>query len=1001
MVKSTYKAGVQKVHLLRKAIIKRGITVMLKSKKLKKLITVALTVILVIALSAGTSILVNKKGSVQSSVTVKNGLSAYELAVKNGYNGTVKDWLDSLNGKSAYQLAVSAGYNGTENEWAQSLNALVSSGVQSIKTACFNSAGQLVITLSDGTELNLGNAVGKNGADGKNGIDGKDGVNGKDGINGKDGSDGKNGINGTDGVSISGAAVNESGELVLSFSNNKTVNVGKVVGATGIKGDKGDQGEQGIQGIQGEKGDKGDTGATGATGAKGDKGDKGDQGEQGIQGIQGEKGDAGATGATGAKGDKGDKGDQGEQGIQGIQGEKGEKGDIGATGATGAKGDKGDKGDSITDISITGSTMTVKLSTGRTFTFENIRGADGKDGISPKIRINAETGLWEISEDDGENWTSTAVSALGTKGDKGDTGDKGEKGDKGDKGEQGIQGEKGETGAQGEQGIQGIQGIQGVQGEKGEDGISPKIKINPITNEWEISTDNGLTYVSTEIKATGAKGDKGDQGIQGEKGETGATGAAGAKGEKGDKGAQGEQGMQGIQGIQGAQGEKGEKGDKGDKGEQGIQGIQGIQGAQGEKGDKGADGVSVTGVTINEDNKLVITLSEGDPIIIDKSVVGADGKDGNGISKVTLTEDFCLVFDYTDGTSSDKIGPIKGSDGANGIDGLTPILTLDNESGDLSVKYGENGEVTLLGNIKGIKGDKGDKGDAGAKGSNGVDGKSAYELYIAAHPEYTGTQEEWLAALKGEKGDTGRGIESVTLNSENELIINYTDGSTQNLGKLFNDNYVTTDQLNFTYKLLETGTYEITGLSERGSELSVLKIPEKIDGIKVTNIGYKAFYVNTKITSVTIPNTVTTIDEIAFFQCRNLTTVNIPNSVKIIKNRAFGGCESLTLTIPDSVEEIDDGFAAMKKGSVDLGDKSKWVVKNCRISNMIYSSRYSAWETGSYVTNYEINTILGDISDNESLLYGSLDLYNCTFGPYTVSGTANKISIDCPILVRK
>ena len=55
----------------------------------------------------------NKKGSVQSSVTVKNGLSAYELAVKNGYNGTVKDWLDSLNGKSAYQLAVSAGYKDT------------------------------------------------------------------------------------------------------------------------------------------------------------------------------------------------------------------------------------------------------------------------------------------------------------------------------------------------------------------------------------------------------------------------------------------------------------------------------------------------------------------------------------------------------------------------------------------------------------------------------------------------------------------------------------------------------------------------------------------------------------------------------------------------------------------------------------------------------------------------------------------------------------------------
>ena len=98
---------------------------------------------------------------------------------------------------------------------------------------------------------------------------------------------------------------------------------------------------------------------------------------------------------------------------------------------------------------------------------------------------------------------------------------------------------------------------------------------------------------------------------------------------------------------------------------------------------------------------------------------------------------------------------------------------------------------------------------------------------------------------------------------------------------------------------------------------------------------------------------------------------------------------------------MDDGFVAMKKGSVDLGDKSKWVVKNCRISNMIYSTRDNAWSTDSYVTNYEINTILGNISDNESLLYDRLDLYNCTFGPYTVSGTANKISVDCPILIRQ
>ena len=72
------------------------------------------------------------------------------------------------------------------------------------------------------------------------------------------GSDGINGVNGTnckDGISVSSAEINSEGELVLSVSNGQRANVGAVVGA---KGDKGDKGEQGLQGTQGEKGEKGD-----------------------------------------------------------------------------------------------------------------------------------------------------------------------------------------------------------------------------------------------------------------------------------------------------------------------------------------------------------------------------------------------------------------------------------------------------------------------------------------------------------------------------------------------------------------------------------------------------------------------------------------------------------------------------------------------------------------------------------------------------------------------
>ena len=125
---------------------------------------------------------------------------------------------------------------------------------------------------------------------------------------------------------------------------------GGTPGATGPKGDKGDTGAQGIQGIQGPKGDKGDTGV------------------EGIQGIQG------LTGATGAKGDSGARGLQGIQGIQGLKGDQGIQGIQGLTGATGAKGDSGV---SVRTTKVTGDSLFVTLSTGKTLNAGYVRGLQG------------------------------------------------------------------------------------------------------------------------------------------------------------------------------------------------------------------------------------------------------------------------------------------------------------------------------------------------------------------------------------------------------------------------------------------------------------------------------------------------------------------------------------------------------------------------------------------------------------------------------------------------
>ena len=84
--------------------------------------------------------LLKKLSEMQAGANGKDGRSAYEIAIENGFVGTVAEWLESLKGK-------------------------------------------------DGID-------GKDGKDGADGLPGKDGTNGKDGLPGKDGRDGRDGKDG-------------------------------------------------------------------------------------------------------------------------------------------------------------------------------------------------------------------------------------------------------------------------------------------------------------------------------------------------------------------------------------------------------------------------------------------------------------------------------------------------------------------------------------------------------------------------------------------------------------------------------------------------------------------------------------------------------------------------------------------------------------------------------------------------------------------------------------
>jgi hypothetical protein len=125
------------------------------------------------------------------------------------------------------------------------------------------------------------------------------------------------------------------------------------------------------------------------------------------------------------------------------------------------------------------------------------------------------------------------------------------------------------------------------------------------------------------------------------------------------------------------------------------------------------------------------------------------------------------------------------------------------------------------------------------------------------------------------------------------------------------------------------------------------------------------FYDSTRLASVTISSSVTTIGDYAFSNCSNLTAVCIGNNVTSIGYQAFGDCASLaSVTIPDSVTSIGDwaftGCASLTNVTIGNGATN--------IGNAAFSWRASL--TGVYFQGNAPNSdgivIFGD---NDATVY--------------------------------
>lgn len=160
-----------------------------------------------------------------------------------------------------------------------------------------------------------------------------------------------------------------------------------------------------------------------------------------------------------------------------------------------------------------------------------------------------------------------------------------------------------------------------------------------------------------------------------------------------------------------------------------------------------------------------------------------------------------------------------------------------------------------------------------------------------------------------------------------------------------------------------------------------VKIPEKINGIKVTAVGRGAFQQKNNITSIVIPATVSVISSMSFYGCKNLTSVTLSTTVKSIGSKAFAMCTKLKGINLQNVQTVGEHafFGCKSLKTLKCGSSLKvigaYAFENCSSIDTFVQSPVLL-----YVGNYAFSgcSALPSISFPNSVSYiGNSAFQNC------------------------